>query len=128
MVFQDDIVNQTGAALLCIQVNKGKTLNAPVIRVVIMAQKLIAAADSDHYAVVLHIVFEIFLYAAESVADQHLLPVGAAAQKHNIKGGKINVVLKLEFHSFCLDASPLAAFHHALDISPVPVQIQEVRI
>ena len=88
-----------------------------------MTKKLITAADGNHHTVVLHIISEILLNAA-----QHLFPVRSSAQKHNVKSRKINTVFKLVFYGLSINASPLAALPHALDISPVPIQVQQVRI
>lgn len=60
--------------------------------------------------------------------DDHLLPVGTAAQEYNVKILKIYFIPRAKLFYFRPDPSPLTAFLQALDISPVSVKIQKIRI
>ena len=92
VAFQHDVADQASLALLGIKIHQIKACDGSLFGLVVFAEKLIAAADGDNYAAVLHIFLEIRLDLFELLADQHLLPVGASAQKHNVQSGKINFV------------------------------------
>ena len=57
-----------------------------------MSQKLVAAADCQDSAAVLHISVKAFLYFFQFASDQHLFPVRASAQKDDVQTGEINGV------------------------------------
>ncbi len=123
IALQDNIVYQPSRLLLRVQIYQMKPLHPSLICLIIISKKLIASAHGDHHAVILHISLKILLNLLKLPAYQHLLPVGTAAQKHNIKLRKIDRIIQIILDRPGFDPPPLAALHHALDISPVAVKI-----
>ena len=93
-----------------------------------MPQQLIAAAHGDDRAAVLHIGFEILLDALQFLTDDPLLPIGAAAQQYDVQLLEGDVVLQHELPHFRLHAAPFQPLPQALNVPPVAVQVQQIRV
>ena len=118
----------SGECPFCVEIYKGESFNTPFFCIIIMTKELIAAAYSDDHAVVFYIIPEILSDTSELVAYKHLLPVRSASEKYNVKTGEINGIFQGEFDCFRINSPPLAAFHHALNISSVSVEVQKIRV
>ena len=128
VTFQHNIADQTSLSLFSVKVYQFKPCNGSLICLIIFSKKLVTTADSNNYASIFHIFLKIRLNFLQLLTNQHLLPVGTTAQEHNIQSGKINLVLQFKSNGLCLNSTPLAASHKALDISSVSIQVQEIRI
>ena len=128
ITFQHDIADQSSRFLLRVEFDQMQSFHAAFVRLIVISKQLITTADSDHNTAVFHIIFKVFLDLLQSFADDHLLTVRTASEQYNIQFGKIYFIFQFKFQRFCFNASPLAAFHHALDISPVSVEVQQIWI
>ena len=128
ITFQYNIADQSSRFLLRVEFDQMQSFHAAFVRLIVISKQLITTADSDHNTAVFHIIFKVFLDLLQSFADDHLLTVRTASEQYNIQFGKIYFIFQFKFQRFCFNASPLAAFHHALDISPVSVEVQQIRI
>ena len=75
LILDHDIRDQARAPLLRVKIHERKSLDPSVVRIVVMAEQLVAAAHRDHTSAILHVIPKALFYPAQLLADQHLLPV-----------------------------------------------------
>ena len=127
LISEDDVGNQARRAVFRVEVQKRKPLHLSIRRVVIVAEKLVAAADRENRTAVFHIVVKFLLHFLQPGTDDLLLPVGTAAEQDDVCSGEGYAVVKIVFRNMCIDPAPFAAHAETLDIAPVAVEIQKVR-
>ena len=74
-VFQNNIVNETGGALFCIQIYQRQTLKSIFFGLIIMSKKLIASANSQNASSIFYIVSEIFSNISKTATYNTLFPI-----------------------------------------------------
>ena len=128
ITLQNNVLDQTALSLLCIKVYQFQTLHGSLLCLIIISQKLISSADGNDNTIVLHISLEILLNLLKFLTYQHLLSVRTTAQKHDVQTGKFNLIIQFKRNRLCLNSSPLAPFHQTLDVSPVTIKVQQIRV
>ena len=91
-----------------------------------MAENLVAAADGQQDAAVLHVGMQLLAHVHELGRRQALLAVGAASQHDEVDAGEVDglaVVDALDLHG---DAAPAQALFEDAHVATVPVQVEQV--
>jgi hypothetical protein len=91
-----------------------------------VAEQLIAAADRKERAAVFYVIVQIPADLLKTGAYDLLFPVGTSAQKDNISGSKIRMIIQAAFYNLCGDSAPFTPHAHALNVAPVSIEIQEI--
>ena len=92
-------------------------------------KELIAAADSHKHSAALDIVNKLLLLFQQETADQLLHPVGAAADKDNIRSFEVNAVVAVGAGAdVCAYSAPVQPLLHTRNVTSVTIQIQQIRI
>ena len=91
-----------------------------------MAENLVAAADGQQHAAVLHVGVQLLAHAHELSRREPLLAVGAAAQHDEVDAGKVDGLAMVDALDLHGDAAPAKTLLEDAHVAAVAVQVEQV--
>ena len=122
----DQAVGRTARGALGGYVDDAEPLHHFVAKQPFSPEDLIAPADGQQHAAVLHVRAKLVAHAHELARCKALLAVGATAQKHEIDAGQVDRFAMVHPANLHRDAAPAQPLRQNAHVAPVAVQVEQI--
>ena len=122
----DQAVGRTARGALGGHVDDAEPLHHFVAEQPLSPENLIAPADGQQHAAVLHVRAKLVAHAHELARCKALLAVGATAQKHEVDAGQVDRFAMARPANLHRDAAPAQPLRQNAHVAPVAVQVEQI--